>query len=286
MMHPLSANAPTVAELGTVVTFDSYRLARKRRAAGLDVEAAPQLRRTAGRALLVGGDESTLAELSSILNRSPLAMIRVASAASAIELAGRTHFDLCVVVTPMEIAVERFVGIFRERVPYEAQPQIVVFAPGDQVSSIARLADESLFVLSIGERPRVLARKANAVLGGCPRISERLGVKLELEVDGRKEEAEGLTENLSESGMLLRSTRGLSVGSRVGFELALDEGGLGPVRGEAEVVRRTEAEKEGVSGFGLRFISFSANGRALVRCHVEAWLAALTGVARSVATPA
>ena len=69
------------------------------------------------------------------------------------------------------------------------------------------------------------------------------------------------TENLSETGMLVRTGEVYPLGSRLSFEFHL--GGQGqPIRGEGEVVRQTTAGRESVRGVGIRFISLERDGQA------------------------
>ena len=78
------------------------------------------------------------------------------------------------------------------------------------------------------------------------------------------------TENISQSGMLIRADPGLPIGTQVSFELALP-GEPKPVSGWAVVVRRTTPNRERVSGVGVRISSFDGDGKA----RYEARLATL-----------
>lgn len=122
--------------------------------------------------------------------------------------------------------------------------------------------------------PRPGSTPAASPLTARPRrVAERLRVVLERSGLSRAAQVEGLTEALSESGMLIRSMRELTVGEQVGFELVLEssEGRPRRIRGEAEVVRRTGSGGLGIrDGFGLRFLRFTADGGELVRAHIGA----------------
>src|SRR5262249_57287484 len=61
------------------------------------------------------------------------------------------------------------------------------------------------------------------------------------------------SENISETGMLLRSPEAYPIGTRVRFECTLP-GDRSPLRGEAEVVRHTVSEVEQVQGIGVKVI--------------------------------
>ena len=67
------------------------------------------------------------------------------------------------------------------------------------------------------------------------------------------------SENLSETGMLVRTGEVYPIGSRMSFEFHLGGQSL-PIRGEGEVVRQTTAGRESVRGIGIRFISLERDG--------------------------
>jgi hypothetical protein len=67
------------------------------------------------------------------------------------------------------------------------------------------------------------------------------------------------TENVSTTGMLVRSNVGYPPGTRLGFEFLL-LGDSRAVKGEAEVVRHTTIGREAVRGIGCRFVSFEGDG--------------------------
>ena len=58
------------------------------------------------------------------------------------------------------------------------------------------------------------------------------------------------------------------MGTRVSFEYTLP-GEVAPVRGEAEVVRQSVADVEGVEGVGLKVVSFRADGERRVGRFVK-----------------
>ena len=110
--------------------------------------------------------------------------------------------------------------------------------------------------------------------GTSPRRSVRLMVQLAATIDDGKVARMCHTENLSASGMLVRTKAPLPVGTKVDVQflfrsdsrLIEDElpGGYGFVQGEAKVVRHTDPVKEKARGMGLQFTRLEEHGRNLL----------------------
>ncbi len=110
--------------------------------------------------------------------------------------------------------------------------------------------------------------------GTSPRRSVRLMVQLAATIDDGKVARMCHTENLSESGMLVRTKAPLPVGTTVDVQFLVrsdpslleDEmpGGYGFVQGKAKVVRHTDPVKESARGMGLQFTRLEDHGKNLL----------------------
>ena len=99
-------------------------------------------------------------------------------------------------------------------------------------------------------------------------------VQLDATIDDGKVARMCQTENLSKSGMLVRTRAPLPVGTKVEIQflfrsdpaLSTEElpGGYAFVEGEALVVRHTEPNKEATEGMGLQFLELKEHGRNLL----------------------
>ena len=106
------------------------------------------------------------------------------------------------------------------------------------------------------------------------RRSVRLMVQLDATIDDGKVARMCHTENLSKSGMLVRTRVPLPVGTEVDIQflfrgdpaLAPDElpGGYAFVEGQAMVVRHTHPANEIARGMGLRFLKLEEHGKNLL----------------------
>jgi len=76
----------------------------------------------------------------------------------------------------------------------------------------------------------------------------------------------GITHNVSETGMLVESELNLETGNRIDFEFMI---GYRPVAGVAEVVRLAHADRDGVNGYGVRFVDFSGDSRKRFQSFLE-----------------
>jgi c-di-GMP-binding flagellar brake protein YcgR len=115
---------------------------------------------------------------------------------------------------------------------------------------------------------------ASTELGTSPRRSVRLMVQLAATIDDGKVARMCHTENLSATGMLVRTCAPLPVGTKVDIQFLFRSdprlledalpGGYGFVQGEATVVRHTDPVKETSQGMGLQFTRLEEHGKQLL----------------------
>ena len=106
------------------------------------------------------------------------------------------------------------------------------------------------------------------------RAAARVMVQLDATIDDGKMARMYQTQNLSSSGMLLRTSKPLPVGTEVDVQFlfpgdpALPKtslpGGYGFVEGRAIVVRHTHPIKEAIKGMGIRFVGLEERGREML----------------------
>lgn len=95
-----------------------------------------------------------------------------------------------------------------------------------------------------------------------------LSMEISLLSAGIKRKAQGFSEDLSETGMLVELTEYIAKGSQVAVEFLLP-GADAPVRVDAEVVRTFEKRARGRFGIGLRFVQMNAAARRRIRQYVK-----------------
>ena len=106
------------------------------------------------------------------------------------------------------------------------------------------------------------------------RSSVRVMVQLDTTIDDGKMARMYQTQNLSVSGMLLRTTKPMPVGTKVEVQFLFPgdpvlsksslPGGYGFIEGEAVVVRHTNPVKEAIRGMALHFTDLEDRGKTLL----------------------
>lgn len=94
----------------------------------------------------------------------------------------------------------------------------------------------------------------------APRLQLHVTVRVTVHESERRLETFCQTENVSATGMLLRRRSATQPGTLVEFQIQLP-GFEDPVEGSAEIIRVADPEREGVAGFGTRFLAFNGTSR-------------------------
>ena len=211
--------------------------------------------------LVAGVDDRAYEKLRGALARYPLLVERIPRAASALELVGAVPFHLLVLGYPLdELELGDFLGeLRRPGAPSSTAPVVLLAAAADRPAAERFRSRGVAAVVGAEVEAPLLHRAVLEALGVPPRIDVRLLVRLEARLADGQSTVLCQTENLSDSGMLVRSDRRYPPGTEVAFELALPEGAQ-PVRGRAEVVRQTDAQREKLRGLGLRFLKLDGDG--------------------------
>ena len=89
----------------------------------------------------------------------------------------------------------------------------------------------------------------------APRFSQQLPIHLHVSIEGQQRILLCQTENISTTGILIRTSKQLPLRARVLFELKISAEGK-PVKGVAEVVRQTLIGAKRLNGVALKFITF------------------------------
>ena len=221
------------------------------------------------RVLVAGVDDRGFGRLRAALERYPLLVERLPHAASALELAVAVPFHLLVLGYPLgDVELADFLAaVRRPGAPSSAAPVILLAAAPDRRAA-ERFRDRGVTaVVGADVEAQQLHRAVCTALGVPPRVEVRLLVRLEARLEDGHSTVLCQTENLSRTGMLVRSDRRYPRSTTVAFELALPEGQ--PVRGQAEVVRQADPHREKLSGLGLRYTSFEGDGGRRLGAFIE-----------------
>ena len=107
------------------------------------------------------------------------------------------------------------------------------------------------------------------------RVTPRLKLRLPIRVTttGHFDDTASMwqSENISMTGLLIRTQQQLERGTRVACDFKLP-GDSRPIRSRAEVVRQAHSRRENLTGIGARFLSFEGDGERRLQTFVSSRL--------------
>lgn len=169
-------------------------------------------------------------------------------------------FDAIVVYLPLPgVGLGVLLSSIRSKEARCRQSGLVILAPENNIGAIEKLVGRGVNrVLPNTATAAEVLEALEAVQGAARRVSIRLPVQLEVTLPAGDSQAFCQTENVSESGMLLRGFQHYPLGTRFSFQLQVP-GTDRSLKGVAEVTRTTDADRENVEGFGARFVEVESS---------------------------
>lgn len=171
------------------------------------------------------------------------------------------YFEVIVVGHPLPgVGFGILLSSVRSRASACRRSGLLILVPQDDVKAVERLIGRGVNrVLPDTASAQDLLAAAQSVHNVAPRHRVHLQVQLEVSLSTRILKALCQTENISESGMLLRGFRHYPPGTVFSFEIQLP-GEPVVIRGNAEVARNTDVEREKMKGFGAKFLDVDEQG--------------------------
>jgi hypothetical protein len=221
------------------------------------------------RVLLTGLEQSELRRLLPPLAAYGLQLHHVPWGDDAIDLVLAERFDAIVVSFPAEGAsLARFLSSVRSASGLSRDCGLVLLVAAGSEERARQLVGHGVNrVVPLDAPRRELAQVVVELLQVAPRVPLRLPTRILLKDKDRRSASFCQTVNLSTSGMLVAGFAIYPVGALLDFELTLPGDQL-PLRGGAEIARHANPTREGVEGFGARFVTF----RDTDRLRLEAFL--------------
>lgn len=219
--------------------------------------------------IILGGETVGLQRVVPILRRADVTVEFWDDVPVALSVLQEQAVDLVIARVPLPgVSVEELVVALRGPTAASNSGSLLLLAEADAAPEIAPFLGRGVNrVVSLDAPSDRLLLAVADLLAVTPRLDLRVLVQLSLSIQGIADRALTMTRNLSASGMLIRGGREFPPGSRVRFEITLDNDPV-PVRGEAEVVRHT-ADHERHEGTGLKFISFHGDGQQRLAAYLE-----------------
>ena len=208
--------------------------------------------------------------LAPVLYRHKLEIVRVAVPEVSVELARSQRFDLVIFDAELRKArLEELVAMIRDGASASHSTSILVVAEYHSADAARSLIGRGVNrVMLLDESPAVIDRHMAELLHIAPRADIRLSTRLRTSVADATEEVLGEVVNLSISGLLVETDMGFEIGEHVAVSIYTGNRD-DPVLAKGEVVRRAAPERGNVDGFGIRFLSFAADGRQRIEAVLE-----------------
>lgn len=213
------------------------------------------------RVLAVALEQNIYDIIAPILQRDDFEVDRVPRAAPAIHLLLNVPFHALLVRHPLpDIPIQAFLDQLRDSHSQSRRsPLLLIINPEDKEIAEKLIGKGVNRFCTIQDSPEKIRDILARLLQVAPRIASRVVIRLESHVGERKSLLLCQTENISETGMLIKTNRRFPLKSRVHFEFILP-GDREPLSGEAQVVRHTTPGRERIIGVGLCFLSFKGDG--------------------------
>lgn len=218
--------------------------------------------------LAVVQSEAVPEKLREIFSRKSIALHHARSGAAALVLAGNSLYDLLVLEEPLaDLPVDSVLSALQSFEWASAGAPALVLAEDQDVEEVARrLQDHPARVLPKSARKQEIQEAISELLGVAVRSDSRMMVNVEVKTDSNISHKCFQSENVSESGMLLKGAKALPIGMVVDLEFCLPDE-PDPVRGRAMVVRHSgDGEALGV---GLRFVELDRSEILRLRRFVD-----------------
>ncbi|MEM9293881.1 MAG: PilZ domain-containing protein [Acidobacteriota bacterium] len=212
--------------------------------------------------LIIGVDADTFGKLSPMLERSIFEVDRFPRGRASLDLVSVITFDALIVRYPLaDMDTVDFLYEVRSRESEnQRSPLLLVCRDEDEEAASALMGRGANRVVSISRSAARLQSEVSELLTVAPRTDLRVMANLQIQLEEGPSLAMCQTENISVSGMLLRTDEDYPKGTRFRFEFVLPSDERS-VRGEAQVVRHTTVGRERVRGIGVRFLDFEGDGQ-------------------------
>ncbi|MCH7666090.1 MAG: PilZ domain-containing protein [Acidobacteria bacterium] len=218
--------------------------------------------------LAVVQSEAVPENLREVFSRKSITLHHARSGAAALVLAGNSLYDLLVLEEPLaDLPVDSVLSALQSFEWASAGAPALVMAGDQDVVEIARrLEDHPARVLPKSAQKQEIQQAISELLGVAVRSGSRMMVNVEVKIDSNTSLKCFQSENISESGMLLRGAKAIPIGMAVDLEFYLPDE-PDPVRGKAMVVRHSGDSE--TPGIGLRFVALGRSEILRLRRFVD-----------------
>jgi response regulator RpfG family c-di-GMP phosphodiesterase len=212
--------------------------------------------------LVIGVSPDEFGRVAPFLARDAFDVDRFPSGTGALELTAQVSIEVLLVRYPLP---DMDLGVFLQSVRRPdskclSSPILILADTGSAAEAGSYIGRGANRMLHLEDAEEELQGTVSSLLAVAPRKDARFLARMEIKLGGAKDMILCQTENLSASGMLIKTEKRYDKGTRIDFEFSLPDD-VRPIRGFAEVVRHTMVGRDDVGGIGVRFLSFNGDSQ-------------------------
>ncbi len=220
--------------------------------------------------LVIGVSPEEFGRVAPFLARDAFDVDRFPSGTGALELTAHVSIEVLLVRYPLP---DMDLGVFLQAVRQPdsrclASPILILADAAAATEAGAYIGRGANRVLHLESAEDDLQATVSSLLAVAPRKDARFLARMEIKLGGAKDMILCQTENLSASGILIKTERRYEKGTRIDFEFSLPDD-IRPISGVAEVVRQTMVGRDKVGGIGMRFLSFAGDSQRRYESYVK-----------------
>ncbi len=221
-----------------------------------------------GNTLVVGVSHREFARLASSLGDDGQ-LDRIPSAAGALELTSRVPFELLLIRSPLrDMTLNKFLDRVRSPDGPCKDSRLMLLSAERTTRAewyVGRGADR---VIRLEDETAEIRTAVSSLLAAAARRASRFKVRLRVELSNFLDKILCRTENVSASGMLVKTRQRFEPGTRIRFDFSLP---ADPrlVNGTGEVVRHTRAGRDPVDGLALRNLCFAGHSQQRYEAYLK-----------------
>lgn len=212
--------------------------------------------------LAIGVTRDEFQQIVPFLDRDTFEVDRFPSPGGAIELVSRVPFEMLLVRYPLpEMELHTFLDAVRADGSASLSSSLLLLSSNSHAEQARRFIGRGANrTISLEDSPDEIQATVSSVLNVAPRKAARFLARVEIKIGDASDMILCQTENISATGMLIRTAKRYDLGTELEFEFSLPND-IRPVRGIAQIVRHTMIGRDDVGGIGLRFLSFSGDSQ-------------------------
>jgi hypothetical protein len=209
--------------------------------------------------VLTRASRDAFARTKAILDEREYDLHHAAWDDNTLELVQNTRFDIIAIGFPGPIkTLRRFVGCIRASGSASIRSGIILLSDHQHLDAAQTFVGIGVGInraISWDELEDRLRPTIEGLASVAPRVPLRAPTRVVLQLEQRPLRTFCQTENVSESGMLLRGFGHYPPGTVIEFEISIPGQG-DPIRGRATIARTTNVKLERLEGVGARFDDF------------------------------